>query len=325
MDRVDKWYRTIEDTGLDIGDGERTAIEARMLENLRHAMISEKPGAEEGKLRVLRSVFKVAAAVSVLAICGWWVLARSEFGMGKFAEGASARRGFTSYVNESSAGQTFVLPDGSTVLLETSGRIQFRKNFLSGNREVYLSGKGFFNVVKDPSKPFYVYSGKVAIRVLGTSFFVDASSFDKKVSVKVLTGEVSVFEIKEKAVEQNDKLRGASSNGVVLTPNQKVEYYVDGGHWVTGLVEEPVPVKHLDERTLSFVYTDTPVRDVLLDIHERYGIEVVTENDKIANCAFTGDVSRMPLYDLLDVVCTAIGSTYEVKGTRILISGNGCQ
>jgi transmembrane sensor len=59
-------------------------------------------------------------------------------------------------------------------------------------------------------------------------------------------------------------------------------------------------------------------------INERYGIEVVTENEKIYECTFTGDVSRMSLYDLLDVISTAVGSNYEVKGTRILIIGKGC-
>jgi len=32
----------------------------------------------------------------------------------------------------------------------------------------------------------------------------------------------------------------------------------------------------------------------------------------------------MTLYDMLDLISNSIGATYEVKGTRILISGKGC-
>lgn len=118
--------------------------------------------------------------------------------------------------------------------------------------------------------------------------------------------------------------KNSTANGVVLSPNQKVEYYTEENHWVTGLVEKPVPVRSIDEETLSFVFENTPLRTVLTDIQSRFGIEVVTENDSICRCTFTGDVSRMTLYDMLDVISNSIGSTYEVKGTRILISGKGC-
>jgi hypothetical protein len=80
----------------------------------------------------------------------------------------------------------------------------------------------------------------------------------------------------------------------------------------------------IDEETLSFVFENTPARNVLVDIQSRFGIEVVTENERICQCTFTGDVSRMTLYDMLDLISNSIGATYEVKGTRILISGKGC-
>jgi hypothetical protein len=213
------------------------------------------------------------------------------------------------------------------VQLGSSSRLHFNKNFSAGKREVYLTGKGFFDVVKDPSRPFYVYSREIATRVLGTSFYVDAPENGRKVEVQVITGKVSVFQIRSDSASKNEETsmqKHSTANGVVLSPNQKVEYYTEEDHWVTGLVEEPVPVRSIDEETLSFVFENAPVRTLLVDIQSRFGIEVVTENDRICQCTFTGDVSRMTLYDMLDVISNSIGSTYEVKGTRILISGKGC-
>jgi ferric-dicitrate binding protein FerR (iron transport regulator) len=325
---VNSWYRRIEDEGLELEDSEKTVIEERMLRDIRRSVFSERSQKEPRRHMLFPSLLKIAAVLTALAVFGVWFFVAEDSASDNSPVEASALSDFASYENNTGGTRLFELPDGSTVQMEASAKIYFRKNFLAPSREVYLTGKGFFNVVKDASRPFYVYSGKIAIRVLGTSFFVDASAFDKCVSVKVVTGEVSVFEImkKDSSKKGQTKTTGSPrSNGVVLTPNQRVEYFVDGGHWVTGLVDEPVPVKSLDGRSLSFVFANTSIREVLEDIRERYGIEVVVGNERIANCTFTGDVSQMPLYDLLDVVCTAIQSSYELKGTRILISGKGCQ
>jgi hypothetical protein len=48
------------------------------------------------------------------------------------------------------------------------------------------------------------------------------------------------------------------------------------------------------------------------------------ENDATYSCTFTGDVSMMELYDILDVICKSTGTNYEVKGTKLLITGPGC-
>jgi hypothetical protein len=156
---------------------------------------------------------------------------------------------------------------------------------------------------------------------------VDAPENGRKVEVQVITGRVSVFQIRPNGSSEKEETsmqKNSTANGVVLSPNQKVEYYTEEDHWVTGLVEEPVAVKSIDKDTLSFVFENTSLKAVLADIHSRFGIEVVTENEKIYLCTFTGDVSKMTLYDMLDVISNSIGSTYEVKGTRILISGKGC-
>jgi ferric-dicitrate binding protein FerR (iron transport regulator) len=226
--------------------------------------------------------------------------------------------------NRSSEPRMFELPDGSSVRLEASSEIHFAKGFHSGKREVYLTGKAFFDIVKEPTRPFYVYSGSIVTWVLGTTFYVDAPANARKVEVEVVTGRVSVFQRTARPSSKSENQ--SSTNGVILSPNQRVEYFIEGegGHWVTGLVEEPVPVKSLDVERLSLVFSNTSMKEVLYEIQERYGIEVVTENDKIEACAFTGDVSRMSLYDMLSVISNSIGSTYEVKGTRILIGGPGC-
>lgn len=326
IEKINRWYEEIGDKELQLDEVEKKVMKARMLANIRKALPDHHKPLGKRLYLLAHPLIKVAAAV-VLGICCLWIFAdRDSLPHDRITE-IPKMSGEMILENQTEENKIYMLPDGSTVQLEFSGKIHFSRNFSAGKREVYLTGKAFFDIVKDPSRPFYVYSGKIATRVLGTSFFVDAPAHSGKVEVKVITGKVSVFQIIEDHSSKNKKpsaVKNAITNGVVLSPNQKVEYFIEGGHWVTGLVEDPVPVKPIEEETLSFVFDNTPLKEVLADVNERYGIEVVTENEKICECTFTGDVSRMELYDMLDVISNSIGSTYEVKGTRILISGKGC-
>lgn len=327
IEKINRWYEEIADDAVGLEEHEKAATRERMLSNIRQSL-AEK-GLPAGRQRyLLTPVFiKVAAAVVMVAVAGMWLFSGSDpvgvEGMAEIAETSDT----VVLENDTGANREYALPDGSTVRLEPYSRIHFNKDLSPEKREIYLTGKAFFDVVKDPARPFYVYSQTIVTRVLGTSFFVDAPENGRKVEVQVITGKVSVFHIRPDQLtgkEEASMQRNSTTNGVVLSPNQKVAYYTEGDHWVTGLVEEPVPVKSLDEETLSFVFEDTPLKSVLEDIQLRFGIEVVTESEKIGDCKFTGDVSKMTLYDMLDVISNSIGSSYEVKGTRILISGKGC-
>jgi ferric-dicitrate binding protein FerR (iron transport regulator) len=323
---VNRWYEEIEDRDLEVGDDQKTIIRARILENIQRGL----PGRNSifPKQRFLRLDFlsNVAASILTLAICYVWFFRESDTSPAMNMEQALATSDVVVLENRTESIKLFTLPDGSTVKLESPGRINYSKSQFHDQREVYLTGKAFFNIEKDPARPFYVYSGKIATRVLGTSFFVDAPADATKVAVKVVTGRVSVFPISHDGATRGkpSTVKNSTANGVVLSPNQKVDYFVEEGHWVIGLVEEPLPIKPIDEETFSFVFENATIKDVLEKVSERYGIEVVTENEKIHDCTFTGDVSRMSLYDMLDVISNSIGSTYEVKGTRILVSGKGC-
>lgn len=327
IEKINQWYEEIADKDLELDQAERKLMHTRILASVQNEFSGNPKPLRQHRYLLSHPFFKVAAAVIILAVSGIWILTVQDSSRQDSSMEIAMLSSDVVFENQTESSKLYTLPDGSTVLLEAAGKIHFRKNFLAGKREVYLTGKAFFDIVKESARPFYVYSGKIATRVLGTSFFVDAPANARKVEVKVITGKVSVFQISANGSSKNEKpstINNSTTNGVVLSPNQKVEYFIEAGHWVTGLVEAPVPVKSIDEKTLSFVFANTPMKDVLTDINERYGIEVMTENEKIYECTFTGDVSRMSLYDMLDVISNSIGSTYEVKGTRILVSGKGC-
>ena len=89
--------------------------------------------------------------------------------------------------------KTVHLPDGSTVVLNTSSRLDDTKP-----REVTLIGEGYFDIQKAPGQPFLVHTGKLTTRVLGTTFNIRAYPGDKSIQITVTKGRVQVMNANRK-------------------------------------------------------------------------------------------------------------------------------
>ncbi|MFR7808806.1 MAG: FecR family protein [Butyricimonas faecihominis] len=67
-----------------------------------------------------------------------------------------------------------VLSDGSKIYLNAGSTLRYPDQFIGDKREVFLTGEAYFEVKSDSLHPFIVHASDVAIRVLGTSFNVNA-------------------------------------------------------------------------------------------------------------------------------------------------------
>ena len=86
--------------------------------------------------------------------------------------------------------KTVILNDGTKVILNANSSLTVGD--YNRKREVNLYGEAFFDVKKDPSRPFIVHGGGLHIKVLGTSFNVKAYPDIHNTSVSVRTGKVRV-------------------------------------------------------------------------------------------------------------------------------------
>ncbi|RFS13591.1 FecR family protein [Emticicia sp. C21] len=230
-------------------------------------------------------------------------------------------KGLIEKTNNSNQAMKIVLEDGSAVTLQPHSKLHYPEKFSEANREVYLKGEGFFEVQKNPTKPFFVYTGNVTTKVLGTSFYVKNIDGVKKIEVEVVSGRVSVYEEENHNINKDNQ-----TNGVVLTPNHKVTFFAESNLFVTNIVKNPIiQTPKIQDTRVFFEFDDTPVLAVLSKLREAYGVDILVENEAINNCLLTADITHQTLYTKLDIICAAIGASYEVKGTTILLSGKGCQ
>jgi ferric-dicitrate binding protein FerR (iron transport regulator) len=268
-----------------------------------------------------------AVVIAGISIAAWFINTGTPVKISDKTNPRHSLAGLNKIKNSRWVNDTVYLKDGTMVVLEPQSGLYYPDSFTATKREVYLEGNAFFKVTKNPGRPFYVYSKNIVTQVLGTSFFVKTNPLTDTVEVSVRTGKVAVYEYGQETVKER---RNEESNGVILKPNQKVIYNGQDHHFRTMLVEAPLPVilnSNAEDKIteLNFVFDETPIAKVLACLEEAYHIEMVMENETLAKCLFSGDIKGQNLYDQLEIICESVQATYEIRGTRILIKGTGCE
>jgi len=217
------------------------------------------------------------------------------------------------------------LDDGSEVRLEPNSILKI-VSMTADKRAVYLEGTAFFNVVRNPQRPFYVHTKSLVTKVLGTSFTVIALPAQKEEVVQVKTGKVAVF-----ANSKELKMM----NAVTITPNHQVKFDGVMGKLTKSLVEAPAIIKGdftqssgaSAVKTEPFImeFEERPVSEILEALKDVYGVNIVYDKQKLFGCYLTTTLSDENLYTRLEIICKAMGGTYVVEGTAIEVIGASCR
>lgn len=219
----------------------------------------------------------------------------------------------TFYKNDEQSPKKVELSDGSIIILNEKAELIVDEAFNKTERRVKLIGIAKFDIASNAQKPFFVETGNVITKVIGTSFTIK-NTRKETIEIEVTEGRVSVFEKSAELLREN---------GVVLTPNQKVVYFAEKQLFVTGIVQNPAPIEE-KSASISFNYQNESLEKVISNIESTYGIEIILENENISKCKITGDLNSDSLYEKLDIISQILGIEYKIKGTTILISGKGC-
>jgi len=219
--------------------------------------------------------------------------------------------------NKSNTPLSIKLEDGSVIALAKNAKLSYPKHFEPNKRQVFLSGEAFFEITKNPQKPFYVYSNEVITKVLGTSFTIKAFEDSPEVIVSVKTGKVSVFHQNKIAFADPEE------KALIITPNQQIVFARKEESLTKSLVERPILIKDLSQLPEQN-FEDKPVSEVLKAIEQAYGVHIIYDAEQLSHCIITTTLANESLYSKLDIMCKTIGASYKIVDAQIVIQSMGC-
>lgn len=239
----------------------------------------------------------IAASIIVLITVGIWLYEREP----------SDRAPLTWKTIATKAGETkkIVLPDGSSVTLNSASRFSVPASFGKHSRVVKLEGQGFFEVAHDASKPFTIETNDLTVRVLGTSFDVKDYRGDADARIGVTSGSVGV----------SWNASGSDTSAVLRTGDQ-LQYRTDDGQTTISSIDT---VEASAWRQDRLRYRNEPLSVIARDLERQFGIRVVFNNPTLADQKFSLDVRSPQLPQLIEALRISGGIHHEFQGQTLIL------
>jgi len=248
----------------------------------------------------LRSLLPYAA-ILVVTLAG---LATFRWGM-HATGGKRVTAGRQTYATTIGIRKKLTLPDGTTVWLNNGTRLtlSLREYIGSGRREVWLEeGEAYFEVAKNPARPFLVHIDSLQARVLGTAFSIQAYRQLTTTQVAVSSGSVQVM----------------ASGRVLdtLVRNRALTWYNKGGFFVDTKLTGAQPQWWSNR----FVLDKAGFSELALRLRLKFGVRLQSGNRRILRTSFSaGFPDSASLEQVLAVLCTIYKTSYRKEGTLIVI------
>lgn len=201
------------------------------------------------------------------------------------------------------------LPDGSSVTLNTGSSISYPEEFEKDKRTVTLKGEAYFNVTPDKERPFIIAANDIRVEVLGTSFYVNTNAENGNVEVILTSGKVAVYK------------KDNPNNRTILEPGEKAEFSKADQSIHK---EENDDQNYMAFKTKKLVFADTPLQDIISTLNEVYHSDIKLKEKKLANCRVTVTFNNQSLDAVLNILKATVNLNINKSGSRIEISGNGC-
>ena len=199
---------------------------------------------------------------------------------------------------------TVKLPDGSMVKLNSDSRISYLSNFGDQSRDIQLTGEAFFEVERDETRPFKIFSGNLEVEVLGTSFNVNAYPDQQAASVTVRTGKVSVS-------------NSAKTLGTVLVKQEKLIFSNANGSFSKEAISDAQLAYGWIENYLSF--NDLNLEEAMALIGKWFDMEYVIMNKRNTNKQITAKFNNPSLKNVMENLSYSYEFKYEINENGIVI------
>ncbi|SFH51113.1 FecR family protein [Pedobacter insulae] len=196
------------------------------------------------------------------------------------------------------------LPDGTLVFLNAESSLKYPTSFAKlDQRQVTLTGEGYFEVAKDKAHPFIVKTSAQEVEVLGTHFNVNAYINEPSIKTTLVEGSVRISPSKENAKD------------LILKPGQQAT-----------LNNNALTVKEIDvERAVAwknstFSFENEDIKSIMRNVARWYNVEVVYEGDLPAE-RFGGGVSRFENVSHVLRILEKTGAVhFRIEGRKIIVS-----
>lgn len=203
-----------------------------------------------------------------------------------------------------------VLSDGTRVSMKASSSLRYPDRFSGEKREVWLDGEAYFEVEHDAAHPFVVHAQGQDVRVLGTSFNVQAYANEEVNTVTLLTGAVGLDLLDS---------TGTVVRTLRLDPNRQCRYDRRDGSYTLSDLDNYDRQRSWSDGVYRF--RNQTLACIAARLQNYYGVKIVLADESVGQICCTGSFSLTErlaeVFDILNhdnlLKITRDGDTYHIS------------
>jgi len=193
-----------------------------------------------------------------------------------------------------------ILPDSTKVWLNSNSSIRYPSTFSNNKRNVEMTGQAYFEVTKNPHKPFIVkVSPNYAVRVLGTKFNV--THYGNKIETTLVEGAV--------CLNINGK-----KDAFHLMPNDKSVYNIKKNTIYTKKVNTDLEISWVDGIIL---FKNTCMYEVMNRLARNFNVTFEVHDQSIYKSRITGKFKDETIEQILYYLHIASGINYKIRPSYV--------
>ncbi|MDR2955079.1 MAG: FecR domain-containing protein [Prevotella sp.] len=249
----------------------------------------------------LKPFFKYVAAASIILIAGatFYFLIKN-----KTADISDVP--LITLEIENGTQKQITLADGTQVVLNAGSSFSYPEKFEGEERKVFLDGEAFFNVSPNKGKPFIVQTSDAKVKVLGTSFNINAYEESDGLAVTVESGKVQV-EL-AKASLQLSASEHLNYNRTSSDFSKSTENVSNTKLWISG----------------GMYFNRTPIKEVVQVLMRKFdcSIEFADGEDNYEEYIY-GMHDGEDLETILNAISFTTGIKHKKSGDKIILYKKG--
>lgn len=201
------------------------------------------------------------------------------------------------------------LPDGTEVYLYKGASLKAGdfKEF----RQVQLTGKAYFDVMRDESKPFVILTESAKVEVLGTSFVVNSTEKGDMAQVLVESGVVVFSALNDESAEKLLLTKG--EKGSIVSEINKIEK--------SAINDE----NFLSWKTRKISFKKSSLDEVSRVLEDVYDVNIEFEGDNLGGCLLTATFQEKKIDDVIKIISETFNLRSKISKNTITFAGSGCQ
>jgi transmembrane sensor len=195
-----------------------------------------------------------------------------------------------------------VLADGTRVWMNAQSSLRFPTAFTGRERVVELTGEAYFEVSRDPSRPFKVLVNKSEVQVLGTNFNINAYPDEPSQRTTLLEGSIRMKK---------------DNRSQLLLPGQQVQLNPDGR---TTLIDGADTDRIVAWKNGLFDFSNESLQDIMRQLVRWYDVEVIYQNEAANTKYYTGAIRKqVEISKILNMLELAGGVEFEINGKKVTV------